>query len=725
MIFESVQLFGLGAGTLSLEDAGVKWSSRDGKEVFEQPMEELESAQWTMYRKRALLRLLWKDGSATRLEGFKADDKKELLDTLGPLNVDVEEVTPEVSGANVGDIAFEGKRLLFERDGNLVWEKDLGTLTQCVIPGNRTGANEVEMQFLESDAVAPTDDTLVEIRFSMPEAQEDSDETPAQACQQLAVERAGLRGTGGESICSFEDCAFLVPRGHYAIHIFDSFMRMQGPKYDYRIRYEDINRLCMLERPDGYRMVFVISLFRGVRQGQQRYQHLVMESNTEETVIDVNLTEEECQERFNGEFMPVSRAPLCNLIARAFRFVAKKKVFVSGQFLSSRGHKCIQCAKGANTGFLYVLDRSFVFIHKPTIIMRFQDVQHVELLKGDAHLGLRNFTLEVTLKPSASNDGHTSTIQFSQIGQEEYKPLLSFLQSETKKKDGSKGEPRVRIKNLRQADVRPSYNEMDDGDDPRARRRASAMEEEDDESDDEDFNPDEKDSDESSSGDDDSDDSGGDDDDDDDDDDEDDEDEDDEVAPKKAKKAAAAQPAKRKKKDPNAPKRATSSYFFFASDVREEVKAANPGASITDISKLIGERWKAMSEDDKKPYTDKAEADKARYAREMADYVPPEDASDDEDTPRKAKRAKKDPNAPKRATSSYFFFAGEIRSELRETHPDASMPEISKMIGERWKAMSEDDKKPYNDKAEADKARYAREMAAYRGGEDDVVEVED
>lgn len=84
-----------------------------------------------------------------------------------------------------------------------------------------------------------------------------------------------------------------------------------------------------------------------------------------------------------------------------------------------------------------------------------------------------------------------------------------------------------------------------------------------------------------------------------------------------------------------------------------------------------------------------AAKDKERYAQEKANA--PEDDSDD-DTP-KAKRAKKDPNAPKKPLNAYMFFAGEHRSTVLAQHPGLRASEVTKKLGEMWKATASDDKK--------------------------------
>lgn len=68
----------------------------------------------------------------------------------------------------------------------------------------------------------------------------------------------------------------------------------------------------------------------------------------------------------------------------------------------------------------------------------------------------------------------------------------------------------------------------------------------------------------------------------------------------------------RKKKDKNAPKRGMSAFMFFSQDQRESVKADNPGIAFGEVGKVLGQRWKELSEADKKPYEEKAAKDKVQ-----------------------------------------------------------------------------------------------------------------
>src|SRR5688572_26888252 len=65
------------------------------------------------------------------------------------------------------------------------------------------------------------------------------------------------------------------------------------------------------------------------------------------------------------------------------------------------------------------------------------------------------------------------------------------------------------------------------------------------------------------------------------------------------------------------PSRAQSSYFIFSGEKRAEVKERIPDGKAPDIARELGSMWRALSESDKKKYTDQAAKDKERYTREF------------------------------------------------------------------------------------------------------------
>ena len=118
-------------------------------------------------------------------------------------------------------------------------------------------------------------------------------------------------------------------------------------------------------------------------------------------------------------------------------------------------------------------------------------------------------------------------------------------------------------------------------------------------------------------------------------------------------------------------------------------------------------QYKALSEKELKKWTKKAEADKIRYQEEMSEYVPMEEPGG------KRKKAKKDPNAPKKNMTAYFLYSMYARPKVKEDYPDASFGDIAKIISKQYKTLSDKERKQWEKKAEEDKERYQREMAAY------------
>jgi len=159
---------------------------------------------------------------------------------------------------------------------------------------------------------------------------------------------------------------------------------------------------------------------------------------------------------------------------------------------------------------------------------------------------------------------------------------------------------------------------------------------------------------------------------------------------------------KKKKKDPHKPKVPQSAFLFFSTDKRKEVIAAHPGISFQDIAKTLGEMWKNFTDADKKTYEQSAQRDRLRYKEQMEHYKPPvqQDSSDDDKKTKKRKRKRRDPNEPKGAPSAYILYANSIRDSIKKENPQAQFTDTGRIIGVKWKALSENEKKPFIEQAQ-------------------------
>ncbi|TBU50564.1 HMG-box protein [Dichomitus squalens] len=76
----------------------------------------------------------------------------------------------------------------------------------------------------------------------------------------------------------------------------------------------------------------------------------------------------------------------------------------------------------------------------------------------------------------------------------------------------------------------------------------------------------------------------------------------------------------KKPKDPQAPKRPASSYLLFQNDVRNELKAKNPGMRNNELLSAIAKLWSEMPQDQKDAYENRNKVLKDRWREEKAAY---------------------------------------------------------------------------------------------------------
>ena len=128
--------------------------------------------------------------------------------------------------------------------------------------------------------------------------------------------------------------------------------------------------------------------------------------------------------------------------------------------------------------------------------------------------------------------------------------------------------------------------------------------------------------------------------------------------------------AKKASRDPNLPKRPKNAFFLFTASVREDVKAelvakAEDGKiKVADVSKVCGERWKAMTTEDKQPFVDANAEAKADYEKAMETYY-------EQFPDKKAVKAVKAPKAPKEQKAKTGFSADvDAEAAFNDALPD-------------------------------------------------------
>jgi len=148
------------------------------------------------------------------------------------------------------------------------------------------------------------------------------------------------------------------------------------------------------------------------------------------------------------------------------------------------------------------------------------------------------------------------------------------------------------------------------------------------------------------------------------------------------------------------------------------------------VTKAAGEKWKALSAETKKPFEENAAKLKDEYEaalhafKEGGGEVTRRSKKDKKE--RRSKKAKKDPNAPKQpAGGAYGVYLNENREEIKKGLPaDHKITDVSKAAAEQYKALSEAQKKVYEEKFLVKKEAYKSAMAEYKaaGGAGDAEE---
>ncbi|XP_066534783.1 FACT complex subunit SSRP1 [Hoplias malabaricus] len=577
-------------------------SSKTGK-VDSISVPELSYAQWRRVCLGHGIKLCTSTGHVYKYDGFKDTDLEKISEYF-KANYKVELIEKDmcVKGWNWGTAKFNGPLLSFEVSDSPVFEIPLSSVSQCA-----TGKNEVTLEFHQND---DTEVSLMEVRFYVPPTTGDEGADPVEAFAQNVLSKADVIQATGDAVCIFRELQCLTPRGRYDIRIYPTFLHLHGKTFDYKIPYTTVLRLFLLPHKDQRQMFFVISLDPPIKQGQTRYHFLILLFSKEEDInLTLNMSEEEVERRFEGKLNKNMSGSLYEMVSRVMKALVNRKITVPGNFQGHSGAQCITCSYKASSGLLYPLERGFIYVHKPPVHLRFEEISCVNFARGTTTT--RSFDFEIETK-----QGNQYT--FSSIEREEYGKLFDFVNAK-----------KLSIKNRGFKEGMKANDDMySDSDEDqhdayleRMKQEGKIREEANDSDDseagsDESFNPGEEDEDiaeeydskasaSESSG------------------DEADSDDDRKKKPsKKAKIVKEKKPRKKEKKmkDSSAPKRPMSAYMLWLNSSRERIKAENPGISVTEISKKAGEMWKQLSKDKKEEWEGKAEDAKKDYERAMKEY---------------------------------------------------------------------------------------------------------
>ncbi|ELP84998.1 FACT complex subunit SSRP1-A, putative [Entamoeba invadens IP1] len=327
-----------------------------------------------------------------------------------------------VAGFNWGKLEVTPNSVDMLHDDQLIFQTDPKKFTKSSL-SNKT---EVSVEFDD----AGDGDVLTEIRFFAPQTEQQNEKDNATELYDKVAEVTPSNASGKE-VCLFENVAFLSPKGHYDVKIYEDSVRVQNNTFDFKIKYTDI-QLYYKMRKDNETSFFVLSLSNPFKKGKSVYECLIMElSTTEEITAELNLTKD--FEKKTGLEASMTDNEL-DLFIELFKSLHPTTITPSGMKFKTGDSHYIKCNMSTNEGFLYPMTDCFIFLYKRIKIAPFKEINSVDILRMNAANDNKTFDLLLDLK------GRKGTLQFNGMSREVYDDLVEFLkQSGLKLEETAKG----------------------------------------------------------------------------------------------------------------------------------------------------------------------------------------------------------------------------------------------------------------------------------------------
>jgi len=169
-------------------------------------------------------------------------------------------------------------------------------------------------------------------------------------------------------------------------------------------------------------------------------------------------------------------------------------------------------------------------------------------------------------------------------------------------------------------------------------------------------------------------------------------------------------------------KQCRTPFIIFSADKLSEVRKSNPGSRFGDLSKMLGQMWKVLPEEQKEVY-------KLRYQDEKEVFLAKKKAQLDSMTEAEKSQLKEEQELRKKRSAARIDrklkkrlakpvatdvnpFILFCKSKVLE-RGDAPISQYIKGVSEHWKRMPTEDKQPYIEKAKSNSILYQQKLSAW------------
>lgn len=443
---------GIGVGTtsgkLKIAQSGLGWKDSITGQVITLPIEEWKSVLIIRVLRGIELRIFGSNGDLFRFDSISPEQLSSLKASIPSHLLSIPILQPSTKGWNWGDVEIgsicgvndndndDNVTINSNNDKSLLFKNTSSNIPYWDIPLKSISSTSISTKnelFLELNTLnSKKQDNIIDLRFLIPKM------NGIDRSRELSDRIKSLHGAEDieDLICKIPvDVQSLGPRGKFEMEFYKVCIRLFNNNCDHKIPYSSITKVFLLPKADDIHIILAIGLDPPIRQGQSKYPYLLLQFDKESS----------CSLE-GGSPIAVKEKPVYELISQLIKDYGNQKIIVCGSFGIGSDNPYINSGSikaqwKASEGYLYPLERNFIFIPKPCILIPHSDISVVELLRTNNSGGVmqgnpRTFDVKFWMKSSlisynggviGSSTSATNEISITSLSKEALGAFEEFL----------------------------------------------------------------------------------------------------------------------------------------------------------------------------------------------------------------------------------------------------------------------------------------------------------
>ncbi|CXI88646.1 FACT complex subunit SSRP1, putative [Plasmodium berghei] len=413
-------LGGCDYGPFRMSNEFLGWKNKKTNSVYQYKCNDISEGEWIkLSYNNNRLHLKFnesKDNLIVFFDGFPDRNLSEITQHFQKyFNIKLGTRKLATKGWNWGEFKLENSNLIFDIDKKYAFNINTNNINQLNVQIKTDIAIELKN---DENKQNTNEDVLSEIRFYYPH--ENDENQNFQDLKNNLLEKVNIGDSKSECIASLSNIPLLVPRGRYEIEMYSKTFKLHGKSYDFTVQYSNINKMLLVPKTNSNQYILIFSLNNKIKQGQTEYPFILIQlSNDDDMDLDINASEEDIQ---NYKLEKTLTGKAYDVVTRLFTALAKKNAIIPGDYRTAKNEHGITCSYRAASGQLYPLNKYFLFVVKPVILISFDDIVTLSFQRTGNINQHRFFSLIIKHKRGIS-------YEYTNIDKSEYAPLLEFLKS--------------------------------------------------------------------------------------------------------------------------------------------------------------------------------------------------------------------------------------------------------------------------------------------------------